>query len=205
MALAVRPEDILKARVIDYLIDQFEGVVIGNEITYGSSRKLVDLLALYNGETYAIEIKSSKDDLRRILEQIAEYAKIFDHTCVFTTNEHYLKIKNLAGTNISLFVIDSDNNIKGKFRTKKNRVIKMEMLATINASYISKGLRILKYKDSDDIRRKAMKQSKEDIHRFLYNYFLEKCLLPYKLFLEERTDRTDIDDLVILSNRVNVE
>lgn len=205
MALAVRPADILKARVIDYLIDQFEGVVIGNEITYGSSRKLVDLLALYNGETYAIEIKSSKDDLRRIPEQIAEYAKIFDHTCVFTTNEHYLKIKNQAGTNISLFVIDSDNSIKGKFRTKKNRVIKMEMLATINASYISKGLRILKYKDSDDIRRKAMKHSKENIHLFLYNYFLEKCLSPYKLFLEERADRTDIDDLVILSNRVNVE
>lgn len=205
MALVVRPADIIKARVIDYLIDNFEGVVIGNEITYGSSRKLVDLLALYNGETYAIEIKSSKDDLRRLSEQITEYAKIFDHTCVFTTNEHYLKVKNLAGTNISLFAIDADHNIIGKFRNKRNRVIKMEMLATINASYISKGWRILKYKDSDDIRRKAMKYCKEDIRLFLYNYFLEKCLSPYKLFMAERKDRTEIDDMFILSNGINIK
>lgn len=29
--------------------------------------------------------------------------------------------------------------------------------------------------------------------------------VPHKLFLEERSDRTEVDDLIILSNRLNVE
>ena len=69
MALTIRPSDIIKAKVIDFLIEKFDGVVIGDEVMYGSNRKVVDLLALYNGETYAIEIKSVKDDLRRLPEE----------------------------------------------------------------------------------------------------------------------------------------
>lgn len=205
MALVVRPADIIKARVIDFLIDTYDGVVIGEEITYGTSRKKVDLLALYNGETYAIEIKSSKDDLRRFPVQAAEYEKIFDHTCVFTTTDHLIKVKELAGSKVSVFIITSDSLIKGILRTKKNRVVKYEMLATIKSSYISKGLNILRYRDSDDIRRKAMKYSKEYIHSFLYEYLWEKCYAPYKLFLEERKCRTEIDDMVILSNGLNIK
>lgn len=205
MALTIRPADIIKAKVIDYLIETFDGVVIGDEITYGSSRKIVDLLALYNGETYAIEIKSSKDDLRRFHKQVTEYEKIFDHTCVFTTKDHLLKIEEIAGTKVSLFTIASDNKITGRMISKKNKIVKMEMLATINSSYISKRFKIYKYKDSDDLRRKAMKYSKDDIHSFLYNYFLEKCYAPYKLFLEERKDRTEIDDMFVLSKGVNVK
>lgn len=204
MALTVRPADIIKAKVIDYLIDTFDGVVIGDEITYGSSRKIVDLLALYNGETYAIEIKSSKDDLRRFHEQVTEYEKIFDHTCVFTTSEHLKKIKELSGPKVSIFTITPDNTIEGELINKKNRVAKYEMLATINASYISRGLKISRFKDSDDIRRKAMKYNKEDIHSFLYGYFWEKCYAPYKLFLKERKDKTEIDDMVILSNGITI-
>lgn len=200
MALIVRPEDIIKAQVIDYLIDSMGGVVIGEEITYGSSRKIADLLALYNGETYAIEIKSNKDDLRRLREQVAEYEKIFDYTCVFTTSDHLTKIKELAGPKVSIFTTTHDNTIEGKFKKKRNRVTKYEMLATINASFISKGFKISKFKNSDDIRRKAMKYCKEDIHSLLYNYFWDKCYAPYKLFMEERTDSTGIDDMVLLSN-----
>ena len=33
MALTIRPSDIIKAKVIDFLIEKFEGVVIGDEVT----------------------------------------------------------------------------------------------------------------------------------------------------------------------------
>ena len=153
MALVVRPADIIKTKVIDYLIDTLDGVVIGDEITYGSSRKIVDLLALYNGETYAIEIKSGKDDLRRLHEQISEYEKIFDHTCVFATSEHLTKIKELSDSKVSIFTITPDNTIEGKLKKKKNRVTKFEMLATINASYISKVAKYFTYYRNTSILR----------------------------------------------------
>lgn len=204
MALSIRPADYIKARVIDFLIEKFDGVVIGNEVMYGSSRKVVDLLVLYKDETYAIEIKSSKDDLRRLLEQISEYSKIFDHTLVFSTIDHLSKIKQVSKAKISIFEF-GDDTIEGRLLEKKNNVLKSEMLATMNATFIRKCLNISKFKDSDDIRKKAMRYSKEVIHSLLYDYFMEKCLAPYELFLEERNINTDVDDLTILSNRLNVE
>lgn len=205
MALTIRPADIIKAKVIDLLIEKFDGVVIGDEVMYGSSRKVVDLLALYRGETYAIEIKSAKDDLRRFQEQIDEYSKIFDYTLVFATTDHLSKIKIVTKTKISIFEIGDDGKINGKLLEKRNNVLKNEMLATMNASFIRKSLNISKFKNSDDIRKKAMRNSKVDIHTLLYEYFIEKCSEPYKLFLEERNNKTEVDDLIILSNRLNVE
>ena len=84
MALTIRPADKIKINVIEFLIDKYPGIIIGNEVMYGTTRKVVDLLALYNGETYAIEIKSDKDNVRRLPDQLKEYALIFDHTIVFT-------------------------------------------------------------------------------------------------------------------------
>lgn len=205
MALKIRPADIIKAKVIDFLIVKFEGVVIGDEVKYGSSRKVVDLLALYKGETYAIEIKSAKDDLRRLPEQISEYSKIFDHTLVFTTIDHLHKIKQVAKAKASIFEFGADDAIEGRLIEKRNNVLKSEMLATMNASFIRKSLNLSNFKDSDDIRKRAMRYSKDDIHSLLYGYFLEKCSAPYKLFLEERSNKTEVDDLIILSNRLNVE
>ena len=205
MALTIRPSDIIKAKVIDFLIEKFDGVVIGDEVMYGSNRKVVDLLALYNGETYAIEIKSVKDDLRRLPEQISEYSKIFDHTLVFTTKEHLSKIKQLSKAKVSIFEFGANETIDGKLLEKRNNVQKSEMLATMNAAFIRKSLNISNSKNSDDIRKKAMRYKKEDIHSLLYGYFVEKCYAPYKLFLKERNEVTEVDDLILLSNRLNIE
>ena len=205
MALKIRPSDIIKAKVIDFLIEKFDGVVIGDEVMYGSNRKVVDLIALYNGETYAIEIKSAKDDLRRLPEQISEYSKIFDHTLVFTTKEHLPKIKQLSKAKVSIFEFGANETIDGKLLEKRNNVQKGEMLATMNATFIRKSVDIAKFRDSDDIRKKAMRYKKEDIHSLLYGYFMEKCYAPYKLFLKERSEVTEVDDLILLSNRLNIE
>ena len=121
MALTIRPADIIKAKVIDFLINHFDGVVIGNEIVYGSKRKIVDLLALYKGETYAIEIKSSKDDLRRLPEQVSDYSKIFDHTMIFATKEHLKKIRNVVKDGSSIFVVDEEWRIEGLLQKRKVR------------------------------------------------------------------------------------
>lgn len=205
MALTIRPADIIKAKVIDFLIEKLDGVILGDEVKYGSSRKVVDLLALYRGETYAIEIKSAKDDLRRLQEQVSEYSKIFDHTLIFTTKEHLPKIKQVSRDKVSVFELGSDDTIKGRLIERRNKVLKSEMLATMNAFFIRRRLNLFGFINSDDIRKKAMRYRKEVIHTLLYGYFMEKCSAPYMLFIKERKERTEVDDLIILSKRLNVE
>lgn len=205
MAFAIRPADIIKARVIDFLINKFDGIVIGNEVMYGCNHRIVDLLALYNGLTYAIEIKSCKDDLRRLPDQIQDYAKTFDYTLVFTSTEYLQKIIDIVQSCASVFVVSDDGSIQGSLRGRKNKTLKNEMLATMNAAYIRKQLNITRFKDSDDIRKKAIHFKKETIQSLLYSYFMEKVEASYRLFLNERVSITDIDDLTVLANRINVK
>lgn len=204
MALTIRPADIIKAKVIDFLIANYDGVIIGNEVMYGSRRKLVDLLALYQGETYAIEIKSEKDDLRRLLEQISEYAKIFDHTLIYSTKVHLSNIKKMVKNKVPVFVVDEREGVEGWRLSKKNNIQKREMLATMNSHFIRRKLNITNAENSDNVRIRAMRYKKEEIHTLLYEYFLEKLSAPYDLFLTERSGKTEIDDITILSNRLNV-
>ena len=74
---------------------------------YGTSRKVVDLLVLYQGETYAIEIKSDKDNLRRLPEQLKEYSLIFDHTIVFTHSKYKKEVLSLVQQRVSVYEIKS--------------------------------------------------------------------------------------------------
>ena len=65
----------IKASVIDWLLVRHPSVIIGNEVMYGFKRKVVDLLAIIDNKTVAIEIKSASDNLNRLQDQIFEYIK----------------------------------------------------------------------------------------------------------------------------------
>ena len=77
--MAVSKANIIKSVFIDYILSQIEeDIIIGNEVMYGSTGKIADLILLHKGSTYAIEIKSDADNLNRIKDQITEYQKQFD-------------------------------------------------------------------------------------------------------------------------------
>jgi Holliday junction resolvase len=207
MAISIKPADNLKSIIIDYLIDNFMGVIIGNEVMYGTKSKVVDLLALYNEETYAIEIKSEKDDLRRLPEQIQEYERIFDHTIIFTTPNHINKITSITKKRISLFEITKNGEVEAKFNCffVRNLTRKKDMLATINLSYLIKHLNIPDILNSDDMRHKAMRLKKQEIRMLLFSFFQDKLKDSFDVFIKERMGFTTIDDLSVLSNRLKVD
>jgi len=105
MSLLVRPADKIKLSVIDYLLKRYPDVVIGSEVMYGTSRRMVDLLALYRGETYAIEIKSERDSTRRLASQLREYALIFDYTIVFTHSKYVASVITLSKSKVAVFEV----------------------------------------------------------------------------------------------------
>ena len=57
----------LKCRIIDYLLQIYPNIIIGNEIMFGSSRNSADLLAIIGNQIIAIEIKSKDDNLKRLV------------------------------------------------------------------------------------------------------------------------------------------
>lgn len=204
MPIQVKPADYLKTIIIDYFIENYENIILGDEVMYSSERKVVDLLLLYAGETYAVEIKSDKDDLRRLEGQLLEYGKIFDHTILVVTKYHIQKIKNLIPDNVSWFLIDEGKVVDKRISKSKNKIKKTDMLASINSSFLRKRFHFPICLNSDEIRKKIMTQKKEEIHNCMFDYFNDKLKCSYELFLKSRGRTTSVDDLFILSNRTDI-
>lgn len=204
MSLLIRPADEIKLTVIDYLIKKYPKIIIGNEVMYGTAKKVVDLVALYRGQTYAIEIKSEKDNTRRLHEQLKEYARIFDYIIVVTHPKHTAEIMSLSKAKVSILEILNEDVVIKVF-PKRNKPLKSEMVHSINVSYLKRFLPLGKAGETADYIRSQItrKYKVDDIHQMLYGFLKLKLEKRFALYLKERGEK-NYDDLSLLSAQLNL-
>ena len=204
MSLLIRPADEIKLIVIDYLIRKYPEIIIGNEVMYGTAKKVVDLLALYKGQTYAIELKSEKDDIRRLHDQLKEYARIFDYIIVVTHPKHTAEIVSLSKAKVSILEIHNEE-IVVKTPLKRNKPLKSEMIHSIKTSYLKRFLPLSKTGEiANNIRSQITRKYKvDDIHQMLYGFLKLKLEERFTLYLKERGEK-NYDDLTLLSAQLNL-
>lgn len=197
----------IKCLFIDFLLYKKENQIIGNEFMYGLKRKLVDLVVLKKNRTFAVEIKSSNDNLIRLEEQIREYKKIFDYVLIVTTEKHKNNIIEKASDDIGIYIVQDDLSII-KFRNpsiQKNKD-KIELLYSVNARYLCKigNYSYGKY-NADELRSLFAKKRISYIQEILFTYLYEKYNKKFNLFISERGVNTHIEDLCILSSSFQIE
>lgn len=194
----------IKATLIDWLIDRHNDIIIGNEVMYGSKRKVVDLLAIIDGKTIAVEIKSASDKLSRLPDQIEGYKKIFDRIIVVAAPSHIVGITNIISKEIGLYIVD--NGIK-KVQTPvlNNHQDKLEMLYSITSSYLKKNYPQYKNLNENEIRFLLSKKKKADIHQLLVMFYQSRLSERFRLFLNDRGQNTLIDDIPMLSSLTLVD
>ena len=194
----------IKAAVIDWLISRHPSIIIGNEVMYGSSRKVVDLLAIIDNKTVAIEIKSDSDNLNRLPEQILEYNKIFDKVIIISAPSHLKNITRLINKGIGLYVIDK--SIK-KIQTPliNHHLNKLEILYSISSVFLKKIYPNLKNLNADELRVHLSKKGKSEIHQILISFYQQRLSERFRFFLNERGEYTLVDDIPTLSSLTHIE
>lgn len=197
----------IKCLFIDYLLYKEENQIIGNEFMYGLKRKVVDLVVLKKNRTFAVEIKSSNDNLIRLEEQIREYKKVFDYVLIVSTEKHKNNIIEKTSDDIGIYIVQDDLSII-KFRNpsiQKNKD-KIELLYSVNARYLCKigNYSYGKY-NSDELRSLFAKKRISYIQEILFTYLYEKYNNKFNLFISERGVNTHIEDLCILSSSFQIE
>ena len=130
----------IKALYIEHIVSTMgTDVIIGNEVMYGTSGKVADLILLYKGNTYAIEIKSDADSLSRIDGQLLEYRKQFNYVIVVCGPKYADILARSLPNGIGLCKILEDETVMDLRRPKKNtKLEKAEMLFSVKTSYLMK-------------------------------------------------------------------
>ena len=197
----------IKSQLIDFLMTDFSNdLFIGNEVMYGTKRKLIDLLVLNNNQLTAIEIKADNDDLRKIQEQIEESKKTFNYIIVCTTITHLKKTIQLLPADIGIYCFNENGIDKVRKPKKQKKLDKVEMLYSINANYLKKDLPASMNKiNSDEIREQYIKKSIDKVHTIFIDYMQRKIQTKYELFLRNRGEFTLIDDIPLLSSSLNIQ
>lgn len=192
----------LKTKIIDYLIKKDQSVILGNEVMYGTKRKVVDLLMLDNCYLTGIEIKSATDNLNRLNEQVNEYRKIFNYTIICTTSNHYPQVHKIVPKDIGLLLF-SNNTLLLKRKPRLRKILdKNEILYTIPSNYLRKELKIKNHSfNSDEIRNILLQESNMKIQSFLHSYLRTKLSNNYKIFKKGKGEESHIDDIPLLSLR----
>lgn len=202
--MCVDSAEYIKTVVIDWLLSHHPSVTIGNEVMYGSKRKVVDLLAIIDHKAIAIEIKSASDNLIRLPDQIAEYRKAFDMVIIITTPSHLSGIKQLISKGIGLYVINK--SIKRISAPRINHKLdKLEMLYSVSSGFLKKKYPQYKYMNSDEIRIQLSKRNMTVVHQLFISFFQQKLSERFNFFMKERGKFTLVDDIPTLSSLTHIE
>lgn len=195
----------IKASIIDWLLSHYNDIIIGNEVMYSSTRKVVDLLAIIDNKTIAIEIKGATDKLVRLPEQLDEYYKVFDKVMVVAVPSHIEGIAHILPHGTGLFVTKKNTIKKLNTPLVNHRQDKLEMLNSISSVYLKKQYPKYRALNENEIRLLLSKEKKKDIQRLLVYFYKQRLTEKFQLFLSERGEHTLVDDIPTLSTFMLVD
>lgn len=190
--------DIIKIKLIDFLISNNDDVIIGNEVMFGFHKNIADIIQLYKNNSYAFEVKGDNDDFRRLTNQIFHYLEVFDYLYIVITLKHLTSCTKLD-ERIGIILVDNDDVLIYKKAKKNETINKREILETVNANYLKDYFNIKGKRTSAEIRSSLMNKGVKPIKQLLYDY-LKKILAPkFRIFINEKNHNTHIEDLRLLS------
>jgi hypothetical protein len=197
----LRPANLIKAELIDFLLkEQYD--LIANEVPFLKTSRWADLIAIQKGQTIGFEIKSEKDNLQGLSEQLSDYLKVFNAVYLVITKKFFdSAVLNRIPGNVGIIHISENiepiRKRKAVFKTLLDKSALTTMLWR------------------KDLEKLAPSKKNEDID-ILRNYVIENCSTKsvqmqitealksrygnsYKLFLNDRGNYTTVEDLHIIT------
>ena len=108
-----RNEYFYKNTLLNKLIINVHRVKTTTALTEVSIAKSKADFIMINGKAVVYEIKTELDSFDRLLNQISDYYKVFDHVCVVTSESQLQSLKKLTGhLPIGIYVLTNKNTIR---------------------------------------------------------------------------------------------
>lgn len=195
--------------MIDHLIhDQNSGDVLLNEVPFANYKRRADLVHV-NGLLHAYEIKSSFDNLIRLVDQIPDYEKTFDKVTLVTTREHLPNVRKILPKKIGIALVDK-NKIQLIRQAKEIKRLdkyylscflpKRDLITEIENAGFEKLIKISSKTNSYEIRELISNTlNTQDIRHIVLQYLKKRHRDNFETFLNYRGHVTAPEDIRMLS------
>lgn len=199
-------EDKVKALVIDYQLEQLpSSFIVASEVPFSDLRRRVDLLTI-GTELHAIEIKSSRDNLDRLGQQLDDYRTHFERVSIYCTAKHLNKVRDVVPKSVGIVVLDETDRSFSVIQTSqvRRRVTKESWAKFLYTDDLRRLLRANGYLGNrrapiEELRKKLIDiSSAEQIRSYALEALYQRYLGRFTQFLQERGAVTHQDDIQLL-------
>lgn len=192
--------DKIKVELIDFLLAE-PGVkydLLVNEAPFLRANRWADLVAIKDGETIGFEIKSERDSLRTLADQLADYAKTFNLVYLVIA-ERFSKKNEISAMskNIGLIIVKPDGTpIMQRKAISKVKLDKQALLSILWRKDLEKLAPSKRNAEMESLQEYVFKNSSiKSIQAQVIISLKERYAKSYQLFLKDRGTYTTIEDL----------
>ena len=164
--------------------------LVGTEVLFSTNQRRADLLIL-NGECHAMEIKSDRDSLAKLSEQLEDYHKTFDCVSVVTTKSHLSKVKTLARPATGIIVVEDDVITVLKQAKTRKRLDKLSLSMFLHKPELAKllSVRANDYYTGQLRQMLIQKLSVSEIRAAAYECLKKQYKEQFVLFVADQLDK----------------
>lgn len=188
--------DRMKVLLIDYLLDRFELDILVSEFSFLQGYRKADIVTFGTDQISAFEIKSPRDKLTRLSNQMADYSSVFTYCYLVTTDCCIEKARQLVRPRVGLILISNDN-VQVIRQPKENRRLSKQSL------YHSIPSNVFPHSNKKKAcRAKSCIDSitTSSLQKAFYTSMISKYERQYRAFMLDRGNKTSLTDLYYLQS-----
>ncbi|HDL7646289.1 TPA: sce7726 family protein [Yersinia enterocolitica] len=128
----------LKIKLIDFILKEFNDVLISSEFRFDFGSRRADVISLKDDIAIVFEIKSAKDSVERLQYQMQSYVNYFDFCYVVCVNENITAVRKHISKSIGIILISGNSVriIRKAYQFRKQN--KLSLCSTIPTSDLKK-------------------------------------------------------------------
>lgn len=175
----------IKIALIKWLLEKYcNDLILGNEVAYSPFIRRADLVMIHKGFSYAFEIKSDYDNIKRLNEQLPDYLKTFDFVYIVTTPTLLKEIELSISKNVGIILVNGSVKQKRK-PTLLKRLNKRFLAEFLDRKTIIKNIHKKKSSSSVfDLRDTIAKElSISEIRELAIQSLIKRYSYQFSLFL----------------------
>lgn len=197
------PETLLKIELTKHLLRTDPEAILAMEVPYLFGERVADVVKIDGQEAVVYEIKSAKDSLNQLVEQINDYKKFFDQCYVVCEIKNLEAVRKLVPKQIGIIVYNGKKLEQKRKSALIRRLNKIALASVLTKKCLAKITKESQRESHVDLTKiAASKLTLESLKKLSRDFLASKYKLSNSLMRAEISSEPTADDLYLLGKKI---